>query len=43
MAFFLEATFVGLFFFGWDRLSKVKHLIVTCLMAMAPTSRRCGS
>jgi cytochrome d ubiquinol oxidase subunit I len=22
MAFFLEATFVGLFFFGWDRLSK---------------------
>src|SRR4030095_16483693 len=21
MAFFLEATFVGLFFFGWDRLS----------------------
>ncbi|MBS3021055.1 Cytochrome bd-I ubiquinol oxidase subunit 1 [Comamonas sp. PE63] len=34
MAFFLEATFVGLFFFGWDRLSKVKHLIVTCLMAI---------
>ena len=34
MAFFLEATFVGLFFFGWDRLSKVKHLIVTCLMAL---------
>ena len=23
MAFFLEATFVGLFFFGWNRLSKV--------------------
>jgi hypothetical protein len=23
MAFFLEATFVGLFFFGWDKLSKV--------------------
>ena len=34
MAFFMEATFVGLFFFGWDRLSKVKHLIVTCLMAI---------
>ncbi|MEG1065790.1 cytochrome ubiquinol oxidase subunit I, partial [Comamonas sp.] len=34
MAFFLEATFVGLFFFGWDRLSKVKHLMVTCLMAI---------
>ena len=29
MAFFLEATFVGLFFFGWDKLSKVQHLIVT--------------
>ncbi len=34
MAFFLEATFVGLFFFGWDRLSKVGHLIVTCLVAL---------
>ena len=29
MAFFLESTFVGLFFFGWDRLSKVAHLVVT--------------
>ena len=28
MAFFLEATFVGLFFFGWDKLSKVGHLTV---------------
>ena len=26
MAFFLESTFIGLFFFGWDRLSKGKHL-----------------
>ncbi len=34
MAFFLEATFVGLFFFGWDRLSKVGHLIVTWLMGL---------
>ena len=33
MAFFLESTFVGLFLFGWDKLSKVKHLIVTWLMA----------
>jgi len=33
MAFFLEATFVGLFFFGWNRLSKVSHLIVTWLVA----------
>jgi cytochrome d ubiquinol oxidase subunit I len=34
MAFFLEATFVGLFFFGWGRLSRVQHLIVTCLVAL---------
>jgi len=34
MAFFLEATFVGLFFFGWDRLSKRQHLIVTWLTAL---------
>jgi cytochrome d ubiquinol oxidase subunit I len=33
MAFFLEATFVGLFFFGWDRMSKVGHLVVTWLVA----------
>src|SRR4029077_5527975 len=23
MAFFLEATFIGLFFFGWDKLSRI--------------------
>jgi cytochrome d ubiquinol oxidase subunit I len=34
MAFFLESTFVGLFFFGWDRLSKVGHLLVTFLTAI---------
>jgi cytochrome bd ubiquinol oxidase subunit I len=34
MAFFLEATFVGLFFFGWDRLGKVQHLLVTFLVAL---------
>lgn len=34
MAFFLEATFVGLFFFGWDRLSKLGHLCVTWLVAI---------
>jgi cytochrome d ubiquinol oxidase subunit I len=33
MAFFLEATFIGIFFFGWDRLSKVGHLVVTWLVA----------
>jgi cytochrome d ubiquinol oxidase subunit I len=34
MAFFLESTFVGLFFFGWDKLSKEKHLMVTFLVAL---------
>ena len=34
MAFFLESTMVGLFFFGWQRLSKVGHLLVTTLMAL---------
>jgi len=33
VAFFLESTFVGLFFFGWERLSKVGHLAVTFLVA----------
>ncbi|KAE9542027.1 cytochrome ubiquinol oxidase subunit I [Ursidibacter maritimus] len=33
MAFFLESTFIGLFFFGWDRLSKGKHLIATYAVA----------
>ena|GEM_PF-5435548 len=32
--FFLESTFVGLFFFGWDRLSKRQHLPVTWLVAI---------
>ena len=34
MAFFLESTFIGLFFFGWDRLSRRQHLLVTTLMAI---------
>lgn len=34
MAFFLESTFIGLFFFGWDKLSRPKHLMVTWLMAI---------
>lgn len=33
MAFFLEATFIGLFFFGWDRLSRPGHLAVTWAVA----------
>jgi len=34
MAFFLESTFIGLFFFGWERLSKRQHLMVTFLTAL---------
>ncbi len=34
MAFFLEATFVGLMFFGWDKLKPVTHLLVTFLVAL---------
>ncbi|MDE1924457.1 MAG: cytochrome ubiquinol oxidase subunit I, partial [Gammaproteobacteria bacterium] len=34
MAFFLEATFIGLFFFGWDRLSRIQHLATTWLVAI---------
>src|SRR5665213_2380626 len=34
MAFFLEATFIGLFFVGWDRLSRLQHLAVTWLLAL---------
>lgn len=34
MAFFLESTFIGLFFFGWDRMSKGGHLMVTWLVAI---------
>ncbi len=35
MAFFLESTFIGLFFFGWERLSRRQHLMVTFLTAFA--------
>ena len=34
MAFFLESTFVGLFFLGWERLSKLQHLVVTWLTGL---------
>ena len=34
MAFFLEATFVGLMFFGWDRLKPSAHLFVTFMVAL---------
>lgn len=34
MAFFLESTFFGLFFFGWEKLGPRSHLAVTWLMAL---------
>jgi cytochrome d ubiquinol oxidase subunit I len=34
MAFFLEATFIGLFFFGWEKMSPRAHLAVTWLVAL---------
>lgn len=34
VAFFLESTFVGLFFFGWERMSARQHLLVTWLVAL---------
>ena len=34
MAFFLEATFIGLFFFGWNKLSKIGHLTATWMVAI---------
>ncbi len=34
MAFFLEATFVGLMFFGWSRLSRLGHLFATFMVAL---------
>jgi cytochrome d ubiquinol oxidase subunit I len=33
-AFMLESTFVGLFFFGWDKLSKRQHLFATFCLAI---------
>ena len=29
---FPESTMIGLFFFGWDRLSKGQHLLVTAFI-----------
>ena len=34
MAFFLESTFVGLFFFGWDRMSRGAHLATAWCVAL---------
>ena len=34
MAFFLESTMVGLFFFGWNKMTKVQHLASTFCLAL---------
>lgn len=34
MAFFLESTFIGLMFTGWNRFNKFTHLIITFLTAL---------
>lgn len=34
MAFFLESTFIGLFFLGWEKLTKRQHLAVTFFAAL---------
>lgn len=35
MAFFIESTFIGIWIFGWDRLSKRAHLTAIWLVAFA--------
>lgn len=34
VAFMLESTFFGIFFFGWDKLSKRQHLMATFFLAI---------
>ncbi|MFD1179492.1 cytochrome ubiquinol oxidase subunit I [Paenibacillus puldeungensis] len=36
-AFFMESTFIGLWIFGWDRLSKRVHLLCAWLVAVGTT------
>lgn len=37
LAFFLEATFISIMFFGWDRVSKKAHLTATWLVTLGTT------
>jgi cytochrome d ubiquinol oxidase subunit I len=37
-AFFLESTFLGLWIFGWDRLSRKAHLVSIYLVAVGSTA-----
>ncbi len=41
LAFFVESTFIGLWIFGWDRLSKRVHL--TCIWLVAAASLLSGA
>ena len=34
VAFMLESTFIGIFFFGWDRVGKIQHLFATFFLAI---------
>jgi cytochrome d ubiquinol oxidase subunit I len=43
LAFFLESTFIGLWIFGWDRLSPRLHLATIYLVAIGSLSRRSSS
>lgn len=37
LAFFMEATFIGIMFFGWDKVSKGFHLTATWLTGLGAT------
>ncbi len=37
LAFFIESTFIGMWLFGWDKLSKGIHLLTIWLVAFATT------
>lgn len=37
LAFFMEATFISIMFFGWDRVSKKAHLAATWLVIVGAT------
>ncbi|MCF6776913.1 cytochrome ubiquinol oxidase subunit I [Thiotrichales bacterium 19X7-9] len=37
VAFMLESTFIGIFFFGWDKLTKKQHLTATFCLAIGST------
>ena len=43
MAFFLESTFIGVWIFGWDKLSKKAHAGVAWLVAIGSNLSAFGS